>query len=76
MCGIGDVVTAEALAATALLKENLPGVKIRFVNVVDLFRLVSHQDHPHGERRRIYLRTKLRANVSLKRTRRLDRQGV
>lgn len=48
MCGIGDVVTAEALAATALLKENLPGIKIRFVNVVDLFRLVSHQDHPHG----------------------------
>ena len=51
MCGIGDVVTAEALAATALLKENLPGIKIRFVNVVDLFRLVSHQDHPHGESR-------------------------
>jgi xylulose-5-phosphate/fructose-6-phosphate phosphoketolase len=49
MCGIGDVVTAEALAATALLKENMPGIKIRFVNVIDLFRLVSHQDHPHGE---------------------------
>jgi xylulose-5-phosphate/fructose-6-phosphate phosphoketolase len=48
MCGIGDVVTAEALAATALLKENMPGIKIRFVNVIDLFRLVSHQDHPHG----------------------------
>jgi phosphoketolase len=51
MCGIGDVVTAEALAATALLRENLPELKIRFVNVVDLFRLVSRQDHPHGEYR-------------------------
>lgn len=48
ICGIGDIVTEEALAATALLRENVPGVKIRFVNVVDLFRLVSHQDHPHG----------------------------
>jgi xylulose-5-phosphate/fructose-6-phosphate phosphoketolase len=27
----------------------MPGIKIRFVNVIDLFRLVSHQDHPHGE---------------------------
>jgi xylulose-5-phosphate/fructose-6-phosphate phosphoketolase len=44
----GDVVTAEALAATALLREHLPEIKIRFVNVVDLFKLISHVDHPHG----------------------------
>lgn len=44
----GDTVTAEALAATALLHEHLPDLKIRFVNVVDLFKLISHDDHPHG----------------------------
>jgi xylulose-5-phosphate/fructose-6-phosphate phosphoketolase len=48
MACAGDTVTAEALAATALLKEHLPKLKIRFVNVVDLFRLISHDDHPHG----------------------------
>jgi xylulose-5-phosphate/fructose-6-phosphate phosphoketolase len=35
----GDVVTAEALAATAILREKFPDLKIRFVNVVDLFKL-------------------------------------
>jgi len=44
----GDTVTAEALAATQLLKEHLPDLRIRFVNVVDLFRLISNDDHPHG----------------------------
>lgn len=48
MAGCGDVVTAEALAATALLHEHLPELNIRFVNVVDLFKLISHEDHPHG----------------------------
>jgi xylulose-5-phosphate/fructose-6-phosphate phosphoketolase len=48
MAYAGDNVTAEALAATALLREYLPGLRIRFVNVVDLFRLVSNDDHPHG----------------------------
>ena len=48
MAGCGDVVTAEALAATSLLKEYLPELKIRFVNVVDLFKLISNDDHPHG----------------------------
>jgi xylulose-5-phosphate/fructose-6-phosphate phosphoketolase len=38
----------ESLAATALLRELLPGVKVRFVNVVDLFRLVPQSEHPHG----------------------------
>jgi xylulose-5-phosphate/fructose-6-phosphate phosphoketolase len=48
MASCGDVSTHESLAATALLREHLPQVKIRFVNVVDLFKLISHEDHPHG----------------------------
>jgi xylulose-5-phosphate/fructose-6-phosphate phosphoketolase len=44
----GDVSTHEALAATALLREHLPTLKVRFVNVVDLFRLISEMHHPHG----------------------------
>jgi xylulose-5-phosphate/fructose-6-phosphate phosphoketolase len=44
----GDVMTQEALAATALLRELLPGLKVRFVNVVDLFKLIPHGYHPHG----------------------------
>lgn len=44
----GDVPTHEALAAVALLREFLPALKIRFVNVVDLFKLISEVDHPHG----------------------------
>lgn len=44
----GDVVTQEALAATALLREYLPELKIRFVNVVDLFKLQPNGYHPHG----------------------------
>jgi len=48
MASCGDVPTLEALAATALLREFLPDLKIRFVNVVDLFKLISEVDHPHG----------------------------
>lgn len=44
----GDVMTMEALAAVALLRENLPELKIRFVNVVDLFKLIPNGYHPHG----------------------------
>jgi xylulose-5-phosphate/fructose-6-phosphate phosphoketolase len=44
----GDVVTMEALAAAALLRERVPDLKLRFVNVVDLFKLVPENDHPHG----------------------------
>ncbi len=40
--------TQESLAATALLREHFPDLKIRFVNVVDLFRLVPETEHPHG----------------------------
>jgi len=48
MASCGDVPTQESLAATALLRENLPDLKIRFVNVVDLFKLLPQGDHPHG----------------------------
>jgi xylulose-5-phosphate/fructose-6-phosphate phosphoketolase len=48
MASCGDVPTMESLAATALLREYIPELKIRFVNVVDLFKLIPHWDHPHG----------------------------
>ena len=48
MASAGDVVTLEALAATAILREKLPDLKICFVNVVDLFRLQPATEHPHG----------------------------
>jgi xylulose-5-phosphate/fructose-6-phosphate phosphoketolase len=44
----GDIPTSEALAAVAILRERCPDVKIRFVNVVDLFRLMPEEEHPHG----------------------------
>lgn len=48
MASCGDVPTHEALAATDLLRRFLPNLRIRFVNVVDLFRLHSESKHPHG----------------------------
>jgi xylulose-5-phosphate/fructose-6-phosphate phosphoketolase len=48
MASCGDVPTLECLAATALLREHLPDVKVRVVNVVDLFRLLPSTEHPHG----------------------------
>ena len=48
MASAGDIVTLESLAATALLRELFPDIRIRFVNVVDLFRLVPQSEHPHG----------------------------
>jgi xylulose-5-phosphate/fructose-6-phosphate phosphoketolase len=48
MASCGDLPTMESLAATWLLREYLPAVKVRFVNVVDLFKLVPHTEHPHG----------------------------
>jgi xylulose-5-phosphate/fructose-6-phosphate phosphoketolase len=48
MASAGDVLTVEALAATAILREKFPDLKIRFVNVVDLFRLMPDTEHPHG----------------------------
>ena len=44
----GDVPTLEALAAASLLRAHLPGVRVRFVNVVDLMRLQDEREHPHG----------------------------
>jgi xylulose-5-phosphate/fructose-6-phosphate phosphoketolase len=44
----GDVATQEALAAVALLRADLPALRIRFVNVVDLFTLTPAGEHPHG----------------------------
>ncbi|MGT2476772.1 phosphoketolase family protein [Paraburkholderia terrae] len=48
MASCGDVATQEALAATAILREHLPELKLRFVNVVDLFRMQPASEHPHG----------------------------
>jgi xylulose-5-phosphate/fructose-6-phosphate phosphoketolase len=44
----GDVPTMETLAAAALLREHLPDLKVRVVNVVDLMRLQPPAEHPHG----------------------------
>jgi xylulose-5-phosphate/fructose-6-phosphate phosphoketolase len=44
----GDIPTQEALAATALLRERFPDLKIRFINIVDLFKLQPSTEHPHG----------------------------
>jgi len=44
----GDVPTLETLAAAALLREHLPQLKVRVVNVIDLMRLQDSSEHPHG----------------------------
>jgi xylulose-5-phosphate/fructose-6-phosphate phosphoketolase len=44
----GDAPTLEVMAATALLREHLPALKVRVVNVVDLMRLQPESEHPHG----------------------------
>jgi len=48
IAGCGDVATLEALAATAILRERLPDLKVRFVNVVDLYKMQPVAEHPHG----------------------------
>ena len=48
MACAGDIPTMESLAAVAILREHFPDLKIRFVNVVDLYRLQPHSEHPHG----------------------------
>ena len=48
MASCGDVATMESLAATAILREEIPDLKVRFVNVVDLFKLQPDTEHPHG----------------------------
>jgi xylulose-5-phosphate/fructose-6-phosphate phosphoketolase len=44
----GDIPTLETLAAAALLRAELPDLKVRVVNVVDLMRLQDEREHPHG----------------------------
>ena len=48
MACCGDTPTLEALAATKILKTNFPNLKIRFINIVDLMRLQTNEQHPHG----------------------------
>lgn len=48
MACCGDTPTLETLAATSILREYFPELKIRVINVVDLMRLQSNTEHPHG----------------------------
>jgi xylulose-5-phosphate/fructose-6-phosphate phosphoketolase len=48
MACAGDVPTLETLAAVSILNERMPHLKIRVVNVVDLMKLQSESEHPHG----------------------------
>ena len=48
MACCGDTPTLEILAAVSILREHLPDLKIRVINVVDLMRLQSESEHPHG----------------------------
>ena len=48
MASAGDIPTKEALAATVLLRKHFPELKLRFVNVVDLYKLTPETEHPHG----------------------------
>jgi xylulose-5-phosphate/fructose-6-phosphate phosphoketolase len=48
MACAGDIPTLETLSAVALLRQHLPDLKVRVVNVVDLMRLQPESEHPHG----------------------------
>ena len=48
MASCGDTPTLESLAAVTILRKELPELKIRFINVVDLMKLQPAIDHPHG----------------------------
>jgi xylulose-5-phosphate/fructose-6-phosphate phosphoketolase len=48
MASAGDIPTQEALAAITMLWEEFPDLKIRYINVVDLFKLQPKTEHPHG----------------------------
>jgi len=52
LASCGDVATMEALAAAAILRERVSDLKLRFVNVVDLFKLQPRSEHPHGSTER------------------------
>jgi xylulose-5-phosphate/fructose-6-phosphate phosphoketolase len=48
MACCGDIPTMESLAATAILRKEFPELKVRFINIVDLYKLQSETEHPHG----------------------------
>ena len=48
LAAAGDIPTLESLAASVLLREAFPDLKIRFVNVIDLLKLQPDTEHPHG----------------------------
>jgi xylulose-5-phosphate/fructose-6-phosphate phosphoketolase len=48
MASAGDIPTQETLAAIVLLRKEFPDLKIRYINVVDLFKLQPSTEHPHG----------------------------
>jgi xylulose-5-phosphate/fructose-6-phosphate phosphoketolase len=48
LAAAGDIPTLEVMAAASLLREHLPQLKVRVVNVVDLMRLEPESEHPHG----------------------------
>jgi xylulose-5-phosphate/fructose-6-phosphate phosphoketolase len=48
MASAGDIPTLETLAAVDILRQRLPDLKVRVINVVDLMRLVDDREHPHG----------------------------
>src|SRR5258708_17331764 len=48
MACAGDVPTLETLAAVSILRQKLPALKVRGVNVVDLMKLQRQSEHPHG----------------------------
>lgn len=48
MASCGDVPTKESLAATQILRRECPELKVRFINVVDIFKLQDDTEHPHG----------------------------
>jgi len=48
LASAGDIPTQEALAAVALLRGQFPDLRIRFINVIDLFKLQPSSEHPHG----------------------------
>jgi xylulose-5-phosphate/fructose-6-phosphate phosphoketolase len=48
MASAGDIPTQETLAAITMLWEAFPDLKIRYINVIDLFKLQSKTEHPHG----------------------------
>lgn len=48
MACCGDIPTLETLAAVTILRDNIPDIRIRVVNIVDLMKLQSESQHPHG----------------------------